>query len=65
MILLLDNVSCHHSGIVEVEFDGNFFQTWVSESLLVDFIPPNMTSTIQPMDMGIIASFKANYRRFL
>ena len=46
------------------EFDDNFFQARVSESLLVIFLPPNMTSAIQPMDMGIIASFRAHYRRF-
>ena len=29
----------------------------------VAFLPPNMTSHIQPLDAGIIRSFKAHYRR--
>jgi hypothetical protein len=29
------------------------------------FLPPNATSVFQPMDMGIIKSFKVYFRRFL
>jgi hypothetical protein len=29
------------------------------------FLPPNVTSVFQPMDMGIIKSFKGYFRRFL
>jgi hypothetical protein len=29
------------------------------------FLPPNATSVLQPMDMGIIKSFKGYFRQFL
>jgi hypothetical protein len=29
------------------------------------FLPPNVTSHVQPLDQGIIASFKAHYRRYV
>jgi len=32
------------------------------DNICVEFLPPNLTSHIQPMDAGIIASFKARYR---
>ena len=31
----------------------------------LEFLPPNTTSCFQPMDVGIIASFKAQYRKLL
>ncbi|UYV83620.1 hypothetical protein LAZ67_23001706 [Cordylochernes scorpioides] len=52
---------------------SSIFQEWllqfnkqlVSEGrrILLLFLPPNMTASLQPMDSGIIKSFKAQYRK--
>jgi hypothetical protein len=36
---------------------------FIMSNLCVIFLPPNTTSHIQPMDQGIIAAFKAHYRK--
>ena len=35
------------------------------KNLRVVFFPPNITSVCQPMDMGIIANLKSNYKNYL
>lgn len=51
VLLLLDNASCHgHRAMTNVR-------------LL--FLPPNATSHLQPLDQGIIQSFKIHYRNFM
>ena len=55
VLLLLDNFSGHELGV-----------QLVGQSLTnvrVEWLPPNTTSYWQPMDQGIIASFKLQYRR--
>ena len=49
VLLLLDNASSH------LEMDLS--------NVKVRFLPANTTSQLQPMDAGIIKSFKAQYRR--
>lgn len=34
-------------------------------NITIKFNPPKMTAHIQPLDAGIIRSFKANYRKLL
>ena len=52
VLLFLDNCPCHKiEGLVLSHVD-------------VVFLPPNTTSKLQPMDAGIIMSFKNNYRRY-
>jgi len=34
-------------------------------NIQLSYLPPNMTSAAQPLDQGIIQSFKINYRKFL
>jgi hypothetical protein len=52
VLLLLDNCSSHKMGGLDLQYVD------------VLFLPPNTTSKIQPMDAGIIVSFKRHYRRF-
>uniref|UniRef100_A0A0A1X5Q4 Tigger transposable element-derived protein 6 n=1 Tax=Zeugodacus cucurbitae TaxID=28588 RepID=A0A0A1X5Q4_ZEUCU len=52
IILLIDNASCH-----KLDF--------TPKSIEIVFLPPCTTSLIQPLDQGIIQSFKSHYRKCL
>ncbi|CAB5367826.1 unnamed protein product [Rhizophagus irregularis] len=52
VLLLLDNCSSHKLGEITLRYTD------------VHFLPPNTTSKIQPMDAGVIMSFKRYYRQF-
>ena len=54
IILFLDNATCH-----------NLLPGTNLSNIKLSFMPPNTTSLIQPLDQGIIRSFKAYYRREL
>ena len=51
ILLLLDNASSHNSGDL------------VLTNVRVKRLPPNTTAFLQPMDAGIIASFKRAYKK--
>lgn len=51
-LLLLDNAPSHPHSMGD----------WC-DNIEVAFLPPNTTSLIQPMDQGVIATFKAYYQR--
>ncbi|POW13403.1 hypothetical protein PSTT_03841 [Puccinia striiformis] len=53
VLLLLDNFSAHIKGM-----DGLCLT-----NLKVEFLPPNLTSVLQPCDAGIIRAFKAYYQK--
>lgn len=55
VLLLIDNCSAH----------GNERTLPSLENVRVDFLPPNTTSKIQPLDAGIIAWVKTKFRRRL
>jgi hypothetical protein len=57
VLLLLDNFSGHEVG---VEFIGGLEGL---SNVRIAWLPPNTTSHWQPLDQGIIASFKLLYRR--
>ena len=56
--MLLDNASSHSVADIQLIKMGSFRLS----NLLLIFLPPNCTSVVQPLYMGIIASFKARYK---
>ena len=53
IILLVDNAPSHSVHGLDLHY------------VRVEFLPPNTTSEIQPMDTGIIRNFKVHYKRHL
>ena len=53
-VLVLDNCSAHPNEDELVSSDGK---------IIAKFLPPNVTSLIQPMDQGVLESLKRRYRR--
>lgn len=51
ILLLIDNATSH--------------QTAPLKNIHIEFLPPNTTSLIQPLDMGIIKNLKVHYRAIL
>ena len=53
-VLLLDNCSAHPDEEELIFADGK---------VIAKFLPPNVTSLIQPMDQGVLVAIKCRYRR--
>ena len=45
-----------------VNFSGHYVDFEALENIVPIFLPPNATSVFQPLDLGIIRSFKSRYR---
>lgn len=58
--LIMDNFSGHQAAVAELEGMPEAFQL---QHVTVIWLPSNSTSKTQPLDQGVIASFKANYRK--
>ena len=55
VLLLVDNFSRHQCNTNESQL----------HIVTMELLPPNTTSYLQPMDAGVINSFKAQYRKML
>ena len=52
ILMFMDNCSAHVAGVRDLTLSN----------VKVAFLPPSYTSVTQPLDQGIIRSFKAQYR---
>ena len=59
VLLLIDGFSSHHAG-----FDLLEAQDIELTNVRVEFLPANTTAICQPLDQGIIRTFKAYYKRY-
>jgi DDE superfamily endonuclease len=57
-VLLIDSFSAHQAGIDLTEDLG-----YALTNVRVEFLPTNATSVCQPLDQGIIRTWKAYYRQ--
>ena len=53
-VLVLDNCPAHPDA-----------QELVNENIVAKYLPPNVTSLIQPMDQGVLESLKRRYKKKL
>ena len=62
--MILDNASSHVVNSAKVGKSCGLSTLELSNMTLV-FLPPNVSSEIQPLDQGVISSFKIQYKKKL
>ena len=62
--MILDNASSHVVSSAKVGKSCGFSTLKLSNMIFV-FLPPNVTSVVQPLDKGIITPFKIHYKNIL
>ena len=60
----LDNISSHVVSSAKVD-KSRGFSTLDLSNMTIAFLPPNVTSVVQPLNQGVIASFKIQYKKKL
>ena len=62
VFLIMDNFATH--SLKHVGRGKTFgFSTLQFSNFIIDFLPPNVTSVVQPLDQRAIASFKVRYKK--
>jgi hypothetical protein len=62
--MVLDNAPSHVVSSAKIGKSRGFSTLELSNMALV-FLPPNVTSVVEPLDQGIITSFKIQYKKYL
>ena len=62
--MILDNASSHVVRFARVGKSRGFSTLELNNMILI-FLPPNVMSVIKPLNQGIIASFKIQYKKKL
>jgi hypothetical protein len=60
--MILDNASSHVVSSTKVG-ESCGFSTLELSNMTLESLAPNVTSVVQPLDQGILASFKIQYKK--
>jgi DDE superfamily endonuclease len=58
VLLIIDGFSAHQTGVDLAANEG-----YALDNIRIEYLPLNITSVCQPLDQGIIRTWKAYYRQ--